>query len=57
MMRLEFATKEAGYVRRGKSNIAEVDWDRYAGEALGSDFFQNVRDIEVVKPFIEAPPE
>jgi len=57
MMRLEFATKEAGYVRRGKSNIAEVDWDRYAGEALGSDFFQNVRDIEVVKPLIEAPPK
>ena len=57
MMRLEFAVKEAGYVRRGKNDAAEIDWDRYANEALGSGFWQRVREVEIVKPLIETPPK
>ncbi|WP_323041746.1 hypothetical protein [Gemmobacter sp.] len=57
MMRLEFAIKEAGYVRRGRNDIAEVDWDRYTSNELGSDFFQHARHIEVVKPLIMNPPK
>lgn len=57
MMRLEFAVKEAGYVRRGQNDAAEVDWDRYANERLGSDFWQQVRLVEVVKTLILTPPK
>lgn len=57
MMRLEFAVKEAGYVRRGKNDAAEVDWDRYANEVLGLGFWQQVLKVEDVEPLIQTPPK
>ncbi|SEI03712.1 hypothetical protein [Paracoccus alkenifer] len=57
MMRLEFAVKEAGYVRRGSRNAAEIDWDEYARNRLGPGFWRQVQGAEEIKPLIQTPPK
>jgi len=41
-LRLEFVLKERRFAK-GDRGWAEVDWDRFAREVLGNDFYARVR--------------
>lgn len=57
MMRLEFGVKELGYFRAGKKLNAEVDWDRFANERLGTSFFNAMKVAGNVNVLLQAPPK
>ncbi|WP_417809705.1 hypothetical protein [Thioclava sp.] len=57
MMRLEFALKDAGYVMAGQRQAAEVQWDRYAKEKLGSAFWSEIKKATSAAALIESPPK
>lgn len=57
LMRLEFALKDAGYVVAGQRQAAEVQWDRYANEKLGSAFWSKIKGATSAAALIEIPPK
>ena len=57
LMRLEFALKDAGYVVAGQRQTAEVQWDRYANEKLGSAFWNKIKEATSAAALIESPPK
>jgi hypothetical protein len=57
LMRLEFALKDAGYVVAGQRQAAEVQWDRYANEKLGSAFWSKIKGATSAAALIETPPK
>ena len=56
MMRLEFALKDIGYVR-SSSRHAEVDWNRYANDRLGNDFYIKISRAPEARILFESPPK
>jgi hypothetical protein len=56
MMRLEFALKEIGFCRTANSQSAEVDWDRFANDRLGSAFFDEVQASGEASVLVDFPP-
>jgi len=57
MMRLEFALKDTGYAVAGRRQTAEVQWDRYANEKLGSEFWEKIKEATKVKALVQTPPK
>ncbi len=57
MMRLEFALKEIGCGRRGRGQVAEVDWDKFANERLGKKFFDEIKASGKAITLMEQPPK
>lgn len=57
MMRLEFALKDAGYASSDRRQAAEVEWDRYANEKLGSAFWRKIKGAANAETLIQTPPK
>jgi hypothetical protein len=57
MMRLEFGLKEIGYCQPASGQSAEVAWDRFANERLGTSFFNAMKATGNVKTLLETPPK
>lgn len=57
MMRLEFALKEGIYATAGRGDVVEIDWDRFANQGLGSDFFERVRGAQELEVMLSKPPQ
>jgi hypothetical protein len=55
MMRLEYALKAKGYVRK-RGNALEIEWDRFVSEKLGRQFFNYIQSAGMAPTLIERPP-
>lgn len=55
MMRLEFGLKEIGCCQ--KKQNAEVDWDKFANERLGPQFFDAMKAAGNVNVLLQTPPK
>jgi hypothetical protein len=56
MTRLEFALKANGFFYKGRSNEVIIDWDRFANERLGKDFFDYIHANNIAKNLCNNPP-
>jgi hypothetical protein len=54
-LRLEFALKECRFAK-GERGWAEVDWDRFARDVLGNDFYALVRASGKAATILKKPP-
>lgn len=57
MMRLEFALKDIGFGVPGRRQAAEVNWDHYTNEKLGSPFWEKIKVAPEVEALIKTPPK
>ena len=57
MMRLEFALKDIGYCVPGRQQAAEVNWECYTNDKLGSPFWEMIKTAPEVQTLIETPPK
>jgi len=57
LMRFEFALKDAGYVASGHRQAAEVQWDRYANQKLGTAFWNEIKGATSAMVLIQTPPK
>jgi hypothetical protein len=55
-LRFEFALKERGFAN-GDRGWAEVDWDRFAKEVLGDEFYKQVRASGKTATILNKPPK
>lgn len=54
--RFEYALKEIGYGKVGKSGEVEVNWDAFANEGLKAGFLKRIRENAIAPTLLAEPP-
>lgn len=55
-IRFEYALKTKGFIQANTRNEVSPDWDRFANETLGIDFFEKIKANGLIPTLLEKPP-